>query len=116
MVEITIAVPDALAEQLAAVRDHLPEVLARGLYEASPPANEVYRYILTFLATAPSPEEVLAFALTSAMQDRASTLLAKQRADQLTPMEIAELDEYAHIDNLVTLLKARALRSVKAAS
>ena len=114
MVEITIAVPEALAEQLAAVRDRLPEVLARGLPEAAPAANEVYRYVLTFLATSPSPEDILNFVLTAAMQDRASALLDKQRTGQLTPREMAELDEYTHIDSLVSMLKARALRNVKA--
>jgi hypothetical protein len=114
MVEITIAVPEALAEQLAAVRDRLPEVLTRGLHEAAPPANEVYRYVLAFLATSPAPEDVLNFVLTAAMQARASALLDKQRTGQLTPTDMAELDEYTHIDNLVSMLKARALRSVKA--
>ncbi|MBM3226309.1 MAG: hypothetical protein FJZ47_21300, partial [Candidatus Tectomicrobia bacterium] len=112
MVEITIAVPEMLAEQLAAVRDHLPEVLIRGLHEAAPPANEVYRYVLAFLATSPAPEDILNFALTSAMQARASALLDIQRAGQLTPMDMAELDEYTHIDNLLSVLKAGALRRV----
>ncbi len=50
----------------------------------------------------------------SAMQDRASALLDKQRTGQLTPIALAELDEYTHIDSRVSMLKARALRSTKA--
>jgi hypothetical protein len=40
MVEITIQVPEALTERLAAVGDRLPEVLARGLDEQPPLSSE----------------------------------------------------------------------------
>lgn len=115
MVEITVEVPEALAEQLSAVRDRLPEVLAHGLNQLSPLPNEVYRYILEFLATHPSPEAILAFSPTPAMQKRASELLEKNRGDQLTPAEAAELDEYVRIHNLMSSLKARALKSMQTA-
>jgi hypothetical protein len=115
MVEITIQVPESLAERLAAIRDRLPEVLARGLEEPSPLLNEVYRYILDFLANSPSPEAILNFSLTPTMQERSSELLEKNRADQLTPAEATELDEYVRINNVVSLLKARALRNLRAA-
>lgn len=116
MVEITIEVPEALAERLSSLRDRLPEVLARGLDEPSPLPNEVYRYILEFLANNPSPEAVLNFSLTSAMQQRASELLEKNRTGQLTPGESNELDEYVRIDHIVSMLKARALKNVKVPS
>ena len=115
MIEITITVPEELAHRLAGVQDRLPEVLARGLEELSLPPTEMYRYVLTFLASTPSPQEILDFALPQAMQDRASELLDKNRAGQLTNREAAELDEHIHIDNLLSMLKARALRTLHAA-
>lgn len=40
MVEITIQVPEALAERIAEVRDRLPEVLAVGLRDLPPLPTE----------------------------------------------------------------------------
>ncbi len=114
MVEITIAVPEELAERLARVRDRLPEVLARGLEEPSFAPTEIYRYVLTFLARTPTPQAILDFDLTPTMQERASELLEKNRAGQLTPQEAAELDEHIHIDNLLSMLKTKALRTLQA--
>ena len=62
MAQITIEVPDSLAERLAPVRDRLPEVLAHGLEQLSPVPNEVYRYILDFLTSNPSPQAIIDFA------------------------------------------------------
>lgn len=116
MVQITIEVPETLAEQLSAVRTRLPEVLARGLDQLSPLPNEVYRYVLEFLTSNPSPEAVLNFGPTPQMQERISELLEKNRAGQLTPRESAELDEYVRIDNFISLLKTRALKSLQTAA
>jgi hypothetical protein len=116
MAEITIEVPESLAERLSAVRDRLPEVLARGLDESSPALVEVYRYVLEFLASDPSPETIVDFKPTPAMQERISELLEKNREGQLTAAESAELDEYVRIDTLLSSLKARAFRLMKTSS
>jgi hypothetical protein len=116
MAQITIEIPDALAQRLVSVQDRLPEVLACWLDEPPPPSNEVYRYVLAFLAKDPSPQEILDFRLTPAMQERASDLLEKNRSGELTAVESAELDEYVHINDLVSLLKARALQHVRTRS
>jgi hypothetical protein len=114
MAQITIEVSDELARELAPIRDRLPEVLARALQEQHPVLNETYRYVLEFLASTPSPEAILSFTLPVAAQDRISDLLEKNRSGQLTPAESAELDEYVRIDNLVSLLKTRTFRALKA--
>ena len=108
MIEITIEVPESLAEQLASVRDRLPEVLARGLGQLSLVPNEVYRYILEFLASNPSPVAILHFKPTPQMQERISELLEKNRTDQLTRAEAAELDEYERIEHCIRMLKIQA--------
>jgi len=114
MVEITIQVPEALADRVEAARARLAEVLAYGLEELPPLPNQVYRYILEFLVSRPTPEALLAFGPTLEMQARADELLEKDRSGQLTPKEVAELDEYVRVDHLITLLKARALPYVSA--
>ncbi len=109
MVEMTIRVPERLAERVTAVQERLPELLEHGLGELSPLPNEVYRYILEFLVSQPTSEEILNFEPTPDMQKRANKLLEKNRAGQLTPAEEKELDEYLRINHLVTMLKARAI-------
>lgn len=73
-------------------------------------------HVIAFLAKHPSPEEILDFHLTPAMQERASDLLEKNRVGELTGVESAELDEYVHINDLVSLLKAQALQQVRTCS
>lgn len=116
MVEITIQVPEALAERITAIGDRLPEVLARGLDEKPPLSSEDYRYVLQFLATNPSPQAIVDFHPTPAMQERIGALLAKNRAGELTPTETAELDEYEHIENFLRKLKIRALKDLQASA
>jgi hypothetical protein len=114
MAQITIEVSEELAQDLAPIRDRLPEVLARALQEQHPILNETYRYVLEFLASTPSPEAILNFKMTPATQERINTLLEKNRSGQLTPAESAELDDYVRIDNLVSLLKTRTFRALQA--
>jgi hypothetical protein len=116
MAEITIEVPQALAERLVSVRDRLPEMLARVLDEPASLLNDVYRYVLEFLISNPSPQAVVDFKLTPAMQQRVSELLDKNRAGQLTPAESAELDEYQRINRFVRKFKIQALQDLKATS
>lgn len=109
MIEMTIQVPESLAERVSAVSGRLPEVLAYGLEELSPLPNEIYRYILEFLISQPTPDEIVNFEPTSTMNERVSELLEKNRTGTLTTAESAELDEYIRLNHLITMLKARTL-------
>jgi hypothetical protein len=91
------------------VQSRLPEVLAQGLAGLSPVPNQIYRQILEFLVSNPSPQAVLEFGPSPETQERVRQLLERNRSDGLTPGEADELEEYGRIDHLVTLLKARAL-------
>src|SRR2546421_9829308 len=111
---ITLQVPDELADQLAAVQDRLPELLALILRQPALPA-QLYRTILTFLAGAPSAEEIAAFTPPPEAQQRLRALLDAERAGTLTAIERAELDELERIEHLVILLKSGALPTLPAA-
>lgn len=108
MATISIDIPDELSAQLEQVRDRLPELLALSLQQPAVPAH-IYRAILDFLATRPTPAEIAAFRPAPEMQERLATLLARSRDGQLTPAEQAELDEFERIEHVMVLLKAGSL-------
>jgi hypothetical protein len=116
MAQITIEVSEELAQDLAPIRDRLPEVLARALHEQHPVLNETYRYVLKFLTSNPSPQDILDFRPTQATQARISKLLEKNRAGELLPAESTELDEYVHINEVLSLLKTQTFKKQKATS
>jgi hypothetical protein len=114
MTQITIEVPDALAERLASVRDRLPEILEQALGGPAPLPVEAYRYVLEFLMSNPSPQEIVNFKPTLAMQARISELLEKNRAGHLSAEESSELDVYERLNRFVRKFKIRALQDSEA--
>jgi len=118
MTTITLEVPDELAAQIAALRGRLPDLLAQVLKSESsgtkPQVNgtqqssPLYREIVDFLASDPSPEQVVAFRISAAAQERLEDLLEKNREEGLTLVETAELDAYLQARDLMILLKADA--------
>lgn len=68
-----------------------------------------FDYFLDFVVTKATPEEILAFQLPESERQRAIDLLDKQDEGTLTPDELAELEQIAELDGLVSMLKARAL-------
>lgn len=104
MPKITLEVPEELAAQLATIGDRLPEFLRLSLQQPILSAH-IYRYILNFLASSPTPEQIAAFKPAPEMIERLQTLLTRSKAGELTPTELAELDEYERIEHLVIMLK-----------
>jgi hypothetical protein len=72
----------------------------------------IEQYILQFLLSNPTPQELQAFGPTPAMQAQIHTLLEKNRSGTLTDAESRELDEYVEINHFVTILKARRSNNV----
>lgn len=105
MAKITLEVPDELSEQLLQIGDRLPEVLALSLQQPLLPAT-IYHYVLNFLASKPTPEQIVAFRPTEQMQERLNTLLTRSKTGELTSTEKQELDEYERIEHLMIMLKA----------
>ena len=104
MTTITIEVPDELSELIAQAGDRLPELLAQSLRQPVLPAHS-YRYVLDFLASNPSAEEIAAFGPTPEMTERLRTLMEREAAGDITPTEKAELDEYERLEHLMIIIK-----------
>jgi hypothetical protein len=123
MAELTIHVPDELAQRLKPLQDRLPELLTR-LAEALSPrtvsadvlslvtnptdAPLAYAEVLDFLLTRPTPQDIVAFRVSPSAQARLRALLDKNREDELNAAEAAELDLYEQLEHLMLLLKAKA--------
>jgi hypothetical protein len=115
MALITVEIPDELMDQVAQLRDRLPELLTLSLHQPALPAA-TYRYIVDFLASNPSPEQIAAFGPTTEMQTRLRSLLERSRDGQLTEAEQRELDEYARIEHLMVMIKTGNLPYLTPAS
>ena len=111
MPTITLDISDEIAAQLDASRERLPELLTLSLQQPAVPAH-IYRFIVDFLASNPSPQHLAAFGPTPEMQARLRTLLDRSRTGQLTVRERAELDEYERIEHLMVLIKSRNLSAL----
>ena len=109
MATVTIEVPDELSELVAQAGDRLPELLAQSLKEPTLPAH-VYRYVLDFLASRPTPDEVAAFGPTTEMADRLRTLLDREGKGEITPAEKARLDEYERLEHPMVMIKSGNLQ------
>ena len=71
------------------------------------PSRTVFGEITDFLATNPTPEEIIAYRLPDDLQARVHELLDKNGEGELTPEEHNEMMDFARIDNMLLLLKAK---------
>lgn len=108
MARITLDLPEELSEQLAQVGDRLPELLALSLQQPALPAY-IYSYILNFLTSNPTSEQIAAFEPTLEMKERLHTLISPERNGTITVSERREIDEYERIEHLIIMLKSGSL-------
>ncbi|MGI8503945.1 MAG: hypothetical protein ACR2LR_22840 [Hassallia sp.] len=111
MPKITLEVPEELLQQLANVGDRLPELLALSLQQPPLPAH-IYCYILNFIASNPTPEQIAAFSPTPEMQQRLRTLVERSLSSNITELERIEIDEYEKIEHLIIMLKAGNIKNL----
>lgn len=70
--------------------------------------NSLINEILDFLSSTPTPEAILAFRPSPALQGRASELLERNRLGTLSDEDRAELDEFQRMNHFMSMLKIRA--------
>ena len=71
------------------------------------PTRTVFDVITDFLATEPSPQEIIDYFLPGDLQERADYLLERNSEDLLTPAEREEMQEYMNADEMFSLLKTK---------
>lgn len=63
------------------------------------------------------PEKVISFRTSEKAQERLEVLLEKNRAEEgLDEVEKAELEQFMLVEHIVSLAKARALKSISSAA
>jgi hypothetical protein len=117
MSEVTLHIPDHLAQRLAGREDQLREILKLGLHELSAdPGFPGAAPVLELLATLPNPREILDLRPSGHRPRRLNTLLEKSRANSLTPAEEAEWERYEYLEHLVRVAKASSQSQLRVSS
>jgi hypothetical protein len=117
MAQITIDIPDDLAQRLQQFQSQLPQVLELGLQEFQSQQRQSNfldeQDIITLLASQPTPEQILAIRPSPEFQTRVSNLLAQSKAGALSAKGEAELERYLTLEHLVRLAKTHALTQLQ---
>lgn len=114
--QITLELPDDLVSQLSSLEDKLPQILQLGLRELNAGAQVGFTgaaEVLEFLATLPSPEEIITLRPSETLQTQINHLLEKNRTQGLTAEEEQSWQQYQYLEHLVRLAKAQALIKLK---
>jgi hypothetical protein len=128
MAQITIDIPDDLAQRLAPFQSQFSDLFTRLiattlLGQTTPDSTPVdhsidtsgtYQEILDFLIDRPTSAQIINFKVSAASQSRLQTLLQKNREVALTAAETAEIDLYQQLDTLIGFLKVRAYAALQA--
>jgi hypothetical protein len=75
--------------------------------------RSVFSEITDFLATNPTPEEIIAYRLPDDLQIRAHELLERNGEGKLTPEARDEMLDFVRVDEMMSLLKAKMKRKLK---
>ena len=117
MSDITLQIPDDLAERLRGREPQLAQILELGLRELF--AEQGFAgaaALLELLATLPNPKDILDLRPSPELQQRIDALLEKSRAGPLTASEEAEWDRYEYLEHLIRIAKASAQAKMPASS
>lgn len=107
MVNMTLEVPDDLAERIRPLQAWLTTILELSLIGCQTGAAATATEVIQFLSQNPTPETLLQFHASARSQEHLQRLLSLSQADLLSPDEERELDELQQIEHILILLKAR---------
>ncbi|MBY0228789.1 MAG: hypothetical protein K2W96_05870 [Gemmataceae bacterium] len=111
---VTLELPEHLAEEVRRSGKDLPRVLEAGFryWKAGPGFNSLAD-VLEKLAGLPTPEDVLALHASPELQERIGDLLEKSKEEGLSPDEQREWRQYEYTEHLVCLAKSKAAILIK---
>lgn len=77
------------------------------------PTDTLFDDIIDFLASTPTPQQIIDFAPHQHSQNRLSELLEQNRAGELSPTEKVELDEFLRMNRFMSRLKLKARQNIE---
>ena len=80
---------------------------------AADPALPIYEEVARFIASAPTPEQVIAFHPSEETRERFWALIRREKTEVLSDKEREELDVCIHLERLIGLAKAYAYGQVQ---
>jgi hypothetical protein len=92
-----------------------PKLLALYLNHMSA-ANPAYVEVIDFLASGTTPETLVAFRPSAAVQTRVQDLVARDKQGSLTVEEQQELADTLQLEHLIIMAKAQARQKLSSAS
>lgn len=114
--QITLDLPEELVSRLSSLQDKLPQILELGLRELNASSRTGFSgaaEVVEFLATLPTPEEIIALRPTEALQTQIANLLEKNRTQGLTSAEAQIWEQYEYLEHLIRMAKAKAYLKLK---
>lgn len=113
MAQMTMKVPDELAKRLQPIRTWVPTIIELSLVGFKTLATRTASEVIEFLASNPSPQEVLDYHASERSQIRLQHLLTLNKAGLLGEAEQLELDEIQKIEHIVIMLKAQVAEQMQ---
>jgi hypothetical protein len=80
------------------------------------PVRTVFDVITDFLATNPTPQQIIAYYMPDDLQARLDELLDKNSEGEITPSEREELERFLNANQMFSLLKTKTKLKLKRAS
>ena len=108
--EITLTVPEELAQRLRPLEKELPQILELGIRAWSArgePGFSGLTDVLETLASLPTPEEILSLRPSAALQEQIDEMLEKNQNGGLSAEEQRGWERYQYVEHLVRLAKAQ---------
>ena len=111
-------IKDELAARLGPLRDHLPDLLSQAIELQSgslrqSTAYPVFDQLIDFLASGPTPQQIIAYQVAPDLQERLEELLDKNREAELTEAAMAEMNAFRQVNHVLIRLKASARRTLQ---
>lgn len=113
MTQITLQIPDALAAQVSAANLWLPTILELNFTRFQTRTGEAAEELRKFLAQNPLPVEVSKFTFSAKANRRRNNLLALNSADRADAQAKQELQEWAKLYHIATMVYLKALKCLK---
>jgi hypothetical protein len=113
MVQLTMQIPEELANRIQPIRSWLPTIIELSLMGFRTLATKTATEIVQFLSTNPSQQEVFNYHVSERAQARLQRLLTLNNAGLLGEPEQLELDELQQIEHTIVMLKAQLANLLK---